>query len=95
MNTFLEGFILGAAAGPLFVFGLYRLSRISFIKRQLLRVRRVFGGLYWRGIETLLNRLDNMLARKREREAGELSSPNLASRTGRGVKTYTSSPPVK
>ncbi len=95
MNTFLEGFILGALAGPIFVFGLYRVSRIPFVKRQLLRVGRVFGGLYWRGIEKLLNHLDNMLARKRERDAGELGSPNLAGRNGRGVMTYTSSPPVK
>jgi hypothetical protein len=55
----------------------------------------LFGGLFWRGVEKLLNYLDGLLARKREREASALGSPNLASPPGRGVVTYADSPPVK
>jgi hypothetical protein len=95
MNTFLEGFILGMVAGPIFVFGLERLSRVPVVERRLRRVRRGTANLYWRGIEKLLNHLDEMLARKREREAGELHSPNLVQPTGRGGVTYTTSSPAK
>jgi phosphatidylglycerophosphate synthase len=95
MNTFLGGFLVGIVVGPLVVAVLRRLGRIPFIKRQLVRVRRLSGGLFWRGVEKLLNYLDGLLARKREREASELGSPNLASPAGKGVVTYADSPPVK
>lgn len=85
MNTFLGGFLVGIVVGPLVFAGLGRLGRIPFVKRQLVRAKRPFGGLFWRGVEKLLNHLDEMLARKREREAGELKSPNLASPAGKGT----------
>ncbi len=95
MNTFLEGFLLGIVVGPLLFAGLRRFRRMLFIKRHLVRVRRLFAGLFWRGVEKLLNRLDGLLARKREREAGELGSPNLVNGTGQDVLTHTSNPPVE
>jgi hypothetical protein len=95
MNTFLGGLLVGIVVGPLVCAGLRRLERIPFVKRHLVRVRRWCGGLFWRGVEGLLNYLDGLLARKREREASELGSPNLASPAGGGVVTYADSPPVK
>ncbi len=95
MNTFLGGFLVGIVVGPLVLAVLRRLERIPFIRRQMLRVRRWFAGLFWRGVEKLLSYLDEMLARKREREAGELGSPNLAQPTSRGGMSYTTSSPAK
>jgi hypothetical protein len=85
MDTFLGGFLLGVVVGPLLVAGLVRLSHVPIVERALLRVGRCISRAFWWGIQKLANCLDEMIARKREREAGELASPNLVSPTSDGV----------
>jgi len=84
MDNFWIGFFAGVAAGQVIVFGLVRLNAMESIKLWSRRARRFSVDLFWRSVETLLNYLDELLATKRAREAGDLGSPNLAGRAVRG-----------
>jgi hypothetical protein len=79
MDNFWIGFFAGIAAGQLIVFGLVRLNAMDSIKLWSRRARRWSVDLFWRGFEMLLNYLDELLALRRAREAGDLGSPNLIS----------------
>jgi hypothetical protein len=91
MDTFLMGFLIGMAAGPLLVIGLIRLSPLAFMKRQLRRVKRWTSGMFWGAIRKLADYLDGLLATRREREAGEPASPNLVGPINGGAASYGSS----
>jgi hypothetical protein len=92
MDTFLGGFLLGIVVGPLLVTGLVRLSHVPVIERGLRRLARCVSHVFWRGIQKLADCLDELIARKREREAGELASPNLVSPTSGGAVSDPTSP---
>jgi hypothetical protein len=77
MDSFWVGFFAGIAVGQVLLFGLLRLNVLDAIGLWSRLVRRKGEDLFWRGIEMLLNYLDELLARKRAREAGDLGSPNL------------------
>jgi hypothetical protein len=90
MDTFLVGFLLGVAFGQALLVGLARLGRLPFMQRLLPRLGRWATTLFWTGVERLLGYLDELLARKREREADQLGSPNLVGPTAQGAATHTS-----
>ena len=85
MNTFLAGFVVGMVVGPLLVIGLVRLSHVPIMRRLMGRVTRWASHVFWRAVQKLADYLDELVARKREREAGELASPNLASPSNGGA----------
>jgi len=82
MDNFWIGFLSGIAAGQIILIGIIHLCRIDPVQRLVERAGQWSVALFWRGVELLLNYLDELLARKREREAGDLGSPNLLGRTG-------------
>jgi hypothetical protein len=77
MDSFWVGFFAGIAVGQVLLFGLVRLNALDAIRACGRLARRKGKALFWRGIEMLLDYLDELLARKRAREAGDLGSPNL------------------
>ena len=82
MDNFWIGFFSGIAAGQIILIGIIHLCRIDLVRRLVERAGQWTAASFWRGIEMLLNYLEELLARKREREAGDLGSPNLLGRTG-------------
>ena len=82
MDNFWIGFFSGVAAGQIILIGIIHLCRIDLVRRLVERAGQWTAASFWRGIEMLLNYLEELLARKREREAGDLGSPNLLGRTG-------------
>ena len=83
MDTFLAGFLWGMLVGPLLVVGLVWVSRIAFVRWLMQRVTQWASDMFWLGVEKLLAYLDELVARRREREADELASPNLIGPTSR------------
>jgi len=81
MDNFWIGFFSGVAAGQIILIAIIHLCRIDLVRRLVERAGQWTAALFWRGVELLLNYLEELLARKREREAGDLGSPNLVSRT--------------
>ena len=82
MDNFWIGFFSGVAAGQIILIGIIHLCRIDLVRKLVERAGQWTAASFWRGIEMLLNYLEELLARKREREAGDLGSPNLLGRTG-------------
>ena len=82
MDNFWTAFFCGVAAGQIILIGIIQLCRIQFVRKLVDGAGQRTAALFWRGIESLLNYLEELLARKREREAGDLGSPNLAGRAG-------------
>ncbi|MCJ7752621.1 MAG: hypothetical protein MUQ65_16285 [Armatimonadetes bacterium] len=82
MDNFWIGFFSGVAAGQIILIGIIHLCRIDLVRRLVESAGRWTAASFWRGIELLIGYLEELLARKREREAGDLGSPNLVSRTG-------------
>ena len=80
MDSFWIGFFSGVAAGQIILIGIIHLCRIGLVRKLVERAGQWTAASFWRGIELLLNYLEELLARKREREAGDLGSPNLVSR---------------
>ena len=81
MDNFWIAFFSGIAAGQLILIGIIHLCRIDLRRRLAEGASRQSRALFWRGIERLISYLEELLSRKREREAGDLGSPNLVSRT--------------
>ncbi|MFB3880724.1 MAG: hypothetical protein ACE149_05645 [Armatimonadota bacterium] len=77
MDNFWLAFLAGIAAGQVILFVLVRLNAADYLRRWGRLAGRKADYLFWRGLETLLNYLDGLLARKRARDAGDLGSPNL------------------
>lgn len=82
MDNFWIGFFSGIAVGQIILIGIIHLCRIDLVRRLVERAGQWTAALFWRGVELLLSYLEELLARKREREAGDLGSPNLVSGTG-------------
>ncbi len=81
MDNFWIAFFSGLAAGQIILIGIIHLCRIDLVRRLMARAGQWTAASFWRGIELLINCLEELLARKREREAGDLGSPNLVGRT--------------
>ncbi|NIR02103.1 MAG: hypothetical protein GTN78_18230 [Gemmatimonadales bacterium] len=95
MGTFLGGFLLGMVVGVVLLIGLGRLCQIPCMQRQLLRLRQWASHMFWRAVQKLADYLDELVARRREREADGLGSPNLAGPRDQDVVSYPSVPPVR
>ena len=81
MDSFWIAFFSGIAAGQLILIGIIHLCRIDLVRRLVESATKWTAASFWRGVELLISYLEKLLARKREREAGDLGSPNLVSRT--------------
>ena len=81
MDSFWIAFFSGVAAGQIILIGIIHLCRIGLVRRLVERAGQWTAASFWRGVELLLNFLEELLAKKRECEAGDLGSPNLVSRT--------------
>jgi hypothetical protein len=92
MDSFYVGLLTGLLVGPLLLIGLVCLFRLTIMRRLTRYVARWASVIFWRGVQRLIELLDELIARKREREAGELSSPNLISPTSREVVIHTRTP---
>lgn len=81
MDSFWIAFFSGVAAGQIILIGIIHLCRIDLVRRLVEGAGQWTTASFWRGVELLLSYLEELLARKRECEAGDLGSPNLVSRT--------------
>ncbi|MBN1458492.1 MAG: hypothetical protein JXA57_03085 [Armatimonadetes bacterium] len=95
MDSFYVGLLTGLVVGPLLLIAFVCLFRLSITRRLTRYLSRWTSALFWRGVQKLIDLLDEFMARKREREAGELASPNLISPTGREVVIHTRTPPAR
>ena len=82
MDNFWIAFFCGVAAGQIILIGIVHLCRIDFVRKLVESAGQRTAALFWRGVELLISYLEELLARKREREAGDLGSPNLVGGAG-------------
>jgi hypothetical protein len=92
MDNFYVGLLTGLLVGPLLLVGLVCLFRLTIMRRLTRCVARSASVIFWCCVHKLIEVLEELVARKREREAGELSSPNLISPTSREVVIHTRTP---
>jgi hypothetical protein len=95
MDSFYVGLLTGLLAGPLLLAALVCLFRLTIMRWLTRYVSRWASVMFWRGVQKLIDLLDELLARKREREAGELSSPNLISPTSGEMVIHTRTPSAR
>lgn len=95
MDSFYVGLLTGLVVGPLLLIAFVCLFRLTITRSLLRYVSRWSSVMFWRGVQKLIDLLDEFVARKREREAGELASPNLISPTGREVVIHTRTPSAR
>jgi hypothetical protein len=95
MDSFYVGLLTGLLVGPLLLVAFVCLFRLTITRWLLRHISRWASVMFWRGVQKLIDILDEFMARKREREAGELASPNLISPTGREVVIHTHTPSAR
>jgi len=95
MDNFSTGFITGLMVGPLLLVALLCIARLAITRLLTRIVSRWAANVFWRAVEKCLTLLEELLARKREREAGHLGSPNLISPAAREMVSTSRKPSVR